>query len=175
MARRLAAALVALIGALILGTGTASAAPGVIQDIAGCHTNRLEPNDDGSSDEVTLGFTANMFDSSFNHVYVNNNGNITVDAPLSKFTPFDFRETGSPSISPFFADVDTSLEGEPGHVDYGPIQYGGKAALCVIWDHVGYFSEHDGQAQHLPGDPRQPGRGRCRHRPQLRLDRVGDR
>src|SRR3954451_3540121 len=102
MAGRLAGALVSLIAALGLGAGTASAAPGVIQDIAGCRANQLEPNDDGSSDPVTLGFTAHMFDSAFNRVYVNNNGNITVDAPLSKFTPFDFRETGSPSISPFF-------------------------------------------------------------------------
>jgi hypothetical protein len=140
---RLAALVVAVTASLAFATSSALAAPGVIQDIAGCHTHRLPAGDDNSSAAVPLGFTAHMFDSSFSSVFVNNNGNLTTDRSLSEFTPFDFRETGTPFIAPFFGDVDTSLEGGIGHVDYGPITFDGKAAFCVIWDHVGYFDEHE--------------------------------
>jgi hypothetical protein len=110
MAGRLAAGFAALLAALVLSAVPASAAPGAVQNITGCQTSALRATDDGSSGQIALGFTAHMYDSAFSDVYINNNGNLTVDAPLSKFTPFDFRETGSPSISPFFADVDTSVE-----------------------------------------------------------------
>jgi hypothetical protein len=124
---------------------TAAAAPGVVQDLPGC-TTALDPNDDGSTDEVPLGFTADMFDTSFDSVFVNNNGNVTVGAELSKFTPFDFRETGDAMIAPFFADVDTSGDGS-GTVHYGQVTggYGGPThpAFCVTWDGVGYYDEHD--------------------------------
>src|SRR4051794_13155803 len=110
---RLAALVVAVTASLALAASSAVAAPGVIQDFAGCHANRLDADDDNSSDAAALGFTAHMFDSTFSSVYVNNSGNLTTDTPLSEFTPFDFRETGSPLIAPFFADVDTSLAGDP--------------------------------------------------------------
>src|SRR4051812_37157914 len=90
----------------------AAAAPGVVQDLDGCRDAQLPPNDDESTvDAVPLGFTANMFDSNFSSVFVNNNGNVTVAAALDEFTPFDFREAGEPMIAPFFADVDTRGDG----------------------------------------------------------------
>jgi hypothetical protein len=137
----LAAPIVALLATLSLFTSTAGAAPGVVQDLPGCRDHQLEANDDESADVVGLGFTAHIFDSSSTQAYVNNNGNITFDQPLGEYTPFDFREANSPSIDPFFADVDTRGDGS-GVANYGTTTYEGHAAFCVIWDHVGYFGSH---------------------------------
>ena len=137
----LAAAIAALLATLSFGTSTAGAAPGVVQDLSGCRDHELPANDDDSTDLVDLGFTANIYDSSFTQAYVNNNGNITYNAPLGEYTPFDFREANTPSIDPFFADVDTTGT-DSGLTTYGTTTYGGKAAFCVIWDHVGYFNSH---------------------------------
>jgi hypothetical protein len=99
---------VLLLVGLMAVPSTAAAAPGVIQNLPGCETNALAADDDNSSPSVALGFEAQMFDTSFDHVYVNNNGNVTVDGSLRQFTPFDFRETGQAMIAPFFGDVDTT-------------------------------------------------------------------
>jgi hypothetical protein len=80
-----------------------------------------------------------MFDTTFDSVFVNNNGNVTMSERLSAFTPFDFRETGRLMIAPFFADVDTRGTGS---VHYGAVTYHGRPAFCVIWDNVGYFNSH---------------------------------
>jgi protocatechuate 3,4-dioxygenase beta subunit len=126
---------------MVLATAApASAAPGVVQDLQGCATNALAPTDDGSSAAVALGFEAEMFDTTFDSVFINNNGNVTVSTSLRSFTPFDFRETGDVMIAPFFADVDTS--GGIGVVHYGPVTYDAQPAFCVIWDNVGYYSAH---------------------------------
>ena len=133
-------ALLALLGTvLVLATGsTALAAPGVVQDLPGC-TTVLPPNDDGSTSLIPLGFEAQMFDTTFDSVFVNNNGNVTMAGALREFTPFDFRETAQPMIAPFFADVDTRGAGS---VHYGQTTYGGQPAFCVVWDNVGYFGSH---------------------------------
>ncbi|HET8949381.1 MAG TPA: nidogen-like domain-containing protein [Solirubrobacteraceae bacterium] len=129
--------------AALAAAAPASAAPGVVQDLPGCRTAQLPANDDDSTEAVPLGFTATMFDRTFSEVFVNNNGNVTVNGALSEFTPFDFRETGDPIIAPFFADVDTSGDAS-GLVNYGQVaDYGGHKAFCVIWDHVGYYNGHD--------------------------------
>jgi Nidogen-like/Carboxypeptidase regulatory-like domain len=139
---RLLAATAGLLATLALGTATAAAAPGVIQDLPGCRTNQLAANDDSSTAVVPLGFSATIFDRSFEGAYLNNNGNITFDDALNDFTPFDFRETGAPFIAPFFADVDTQGGGS-GLMNYGQVaDYGGHKAFCVIWDHVGYYRGH---------------------------------
>jgi hypothetical protein len=92
----LAAATAALLATLSFGTSTAGAAPGVVQDLSGCRAHELPANDDDSTDLVDLGFTANIYDSSFTQAYVNNNGNITFNTPLGEYTPFDFREANAP-------------------------------------------------------------------------------
>ena len=135
---------VVLVGmAALLSTGsTAFAAPGVVQNLPECNANTLAANDDGSTAAVSLGFNAEMFDTGFSEVFVNNNGNVTVGEDLSEFTPFDFRESGQTMIAPFFADVDTRGAGS-GLVHYGQVPlYNGHKAFCVIWDNVGYYSGH---------------------------------
>ena len=60
--------------------------------IAGFGENHLEPNDDESS--VAIDITGifpgglNFFGTVYEALYLNNNGNITFESPLSTFTPF---------------------------------------------------------------------------------------
>src|SRR3954471_21590718 len=50
----------------------------------------LPPNDDESTTTaVPLGFDANFFGTTYNQVFVNNNGNVSFDAPHSDFSPPD--------------------------------------------------------------------------------------
>ena len=57
--------------------------------LPGFTTNVLPANDDESTLLVPLGFTVNYFGLTFTGLYVNNNGNVTFDQPLSEFTPFE--------------------------------------------------------------------------------------
>src|SRR5690242_10501779 len=59
------------------GSGTADA----------CRAAALPHTDDGSSAALTLPFAPNFFGTTVHTVWVNNNGNITFDAPLSDYTP----------------------------------------------------------------------------------------
>jgi nidogen-like/carboxypeptidase family protein len=142
MRRTVVVVLVAM-AALLLTCAPALAAPGVVQNLPECNANTLAANDDGfTGTAVPLGFNAQMFDTGFSDVFVNNNGNVTVGEGLSDFTPFDFRESGQTMIAPFFADVDTRGSGS-GLVHYGQVpSYGGQKAFCVIWDNVGYYASH---------------------------------
>jgi len=82
----------------------------VIRD--GFNTNALAANDDGSTGLISLGVNINFLGENFSQAYLNNNGNITFDAPLSSFTPPDVALPSTAIIAPFFADVDTTLWGE---------------------------------------------------------------
>jgi len=113
---------------------------------AGCQANSIAANDDGSTGSVTLPFTINFFGSEYSSLYVNNNGNVTFDGPLSTYTPFSLQSTNHVIIAPFFADVDTRGAGS-GIVQYGDIaagatEVGGHPAFCVNWVNVGYYSAH---------------------------------
>jgi hypothetical protein len=104
---------------------------------AGFNANTLPANDDGSTGLVNLGFTANFFGLSFTQLYVNNNGNVTFDAALGTFTPFNLTSTARQIIAPFFADVDTRSAGDP--VTYGTGTVGSQNAFGVNWLNVDYF------------------------------------
>jgi hypothetical protein len=121
---------------LALGT---SAQAGPIHD-ADLFTNVLPGNDDGSTELVNLGFTANINGASFTQTYVNNNGNITFLNPLGTFTPSAI-STGSfgPIIAPFFADVDTRGAGSD-PVRYGNAVLGGRNVFGVNYINVGVFN-----------------------------------
>jgi hypothetical protein len=105
---------------------------------AGFDSNTLARNDDGSTGLVPLGFMLNFFGTQYDSLFVNNNGNVTFDFPLSTFTPFDLTTTGRVIIAPFFADVDTRLAGDP--VRYGTGEVGGRPAFGVTWNNVDCFS-----------------------------------
>jgi len=115
-----------------------------VEPLAGCVANTLPANDDESSGQVDLGFTANFFDATYTSAYVNNNGNVTFSGPLTAFTPEPLVGSGIPIIAPFWADVDTTGPGSA-VVGYGQTTFDGHPAFCVDWDGVGvgYFAGHD--------------------------------
>jgi hypothetical protein len=74
---------------------------------AGFVAQAFERNDDRSISVQDIGFEINFFGNRRAAAYVNNNGNITFDAPLATFTPFGLTGTQREIIAAFFADVDT--------------------------------------------------------------------
>jgi hypothetical protein len=114
---------------------------GVPTDLS-CQATEVAPNDDGSGPEVALPFTVNFLGRQFSSLWVNNNGNITFDGPLSTFTPFAMASSTHPIVAPWFADVDTRGPlSQP--VRFGTGSVGGRQAFCVDYDRVGYFNQHD--------------------------------
>lgn len=132
--------LAAAAGALALGAASLPLSAQSYRNNSGFTTNNLPANDDNSTGPVNLGFSANFFGTTYTQAYVNNNGNITFNAPLSTFTPFGLTGGGVPPIiAPFFADVDTRT----GPVlTYGTDVINGHNAFGVDWPGVGYFNEH---------------------------------
>ncbi|MGQ1798923.1 PxKF domain-containing protein [Kocuria oceani] len=117
--------------------------PGAVIRTADCAQNTLAPNDDGSTASVPLPFGVNFYGSSFEKLWINNNGNVTFDGPLSSYTPFGLAGTSAKIIAPFFADVDTRGEGsQPVVYGWGETTYEGHRAFCVNWVNVGYYSGH---------------------------------
>jgi hypothetical protein len=128
---------IGLVTIAILGIASAQAASAAAVR-TGFSGNTLPPNDDGSTSLVDIGFLANFFGVSRNQLYVNNNGNVTFDAPLSSFTPFGLTATNRQIIAPFFADVDTRGAGSQ-PVTYGTGTVDGRNAFGVNYNNVGYF------------------------------------
>jgi len=126
--------LLAFLGLLFACAGPVSAAA----IVSGFDGSTLPPNDDSSTTAVPLGFEIDAFGTRFSSVFVNNNGNVTLDQPLSAFTPFNLLSTDRLVIAPFFADVDTSAAGNP--VTYGAGSFEGRRAFGVNWINVDYFS-----------------------------------
>ncbi|NND73647.1 MAG: hypothetical protein HKN44_01450 [Ilumatobacter sp.] len=112
----------------------------IIDDPA-CTANVLPANDDGSSQLADLGFEIRFGDLTTSTAYVNNNGNITFDQPLSAYTPTALSNIDTPIIAPFWADVDTrNSASEPVRFGWGTTVYDGQPAFCVNWYDVGYYS-----------------------------------
>src|SRR5262249_16153391 len=86
-----------------------------------------------------LGFAVNFFGAPFTGLFVNNNGNVTFDAPLGSFTPFNLNTAGRSIIAPFFGDVDTRRGNV---VTYGSGTVDGHAAFGATWPGVGCFSNN---------------------------------
>lgn len=108
-------------------------------DPDGTYTLALAPNDDGSSPLITLPFSFNFYGTSYNSLYINNNGNITFTAPMGTFSSTAF-PSFQPIVSPFWGDVDTRAGN--GQVVYKIV---GNAltgyAIYINWENVGYYSQ----------------------------------
>lgn len=107
---------------------------------SGFNSSTLPRNDDGSTGLVGIGFLADFFGTPFTAMFVNNNGNVTIDAPQYTYTPYDLTSTGRQIIAPFFADVDTRMNGAP--VTYGAGTVNGHAAFGVTWANVDCYSAY---------------------------------
>jgi hypothetical protein len=119
-------------------TMTASAMAGAIHDTGLFTGNTLARNDDESTGSVNIGFSAKFFSATHTALFVNNNGNVTFNSPLSTFTPFGLTGNSFPIIAPFFADVDTRPLAS-GVTQYGTNTLGGRNVFGVNWIGVGYF------------------------------------
>ncbi|WP_375433637.1 nidogen-like domain-containing protein [uncultured Hymenobacter sp.] len=91
-------------------------------------------NDDGSFGPVALGFTYTLFGTPYTSVYINTNGNITFNAPLSEYSASGF-PISTPMVAGFWADVDTR-PANSGRVWYKIY----PDRLVVTWNRVGYFA-----------------------------------
>ncbi|MDQ6712752.1 MAG: hypothetical protein M3Z28_06130, partial [Candidatus Dormibacteraeota bacterium] len=108
--------------------------------LSACRDNSLPANDDGSTGQLTLPFTANFFGQTFTSLWANNNGNVTFDGPQYIYTPYPLTTTNHSIIAPFFADVDTRGD-HSGLLTYGSAAAspGAPAYFCANWINVGYY------------------------------------
>ncbi|GAB1544710.1 hypothetical protein NUACC21_73860 [Scytonema sp. NUACC21] len=121
--------------------------------LAGFGENILDRNDDSSTGfiDITSVFDVglNFFGTVYNGFYINNNGNITFNAPSNTYTPFAITgNTGIPIIAPFFTDIDTRADAVTSSVggnstgsnlvywDLDPA----NNTVTITWDDVGQFS-----------------------------------
>jgi len=108
---------------------------------SGFDQQTLDRNDDGSSASVPLPFTINFLSNSESALYVNNNGNVSFEKPLSTYSPVNLAQAGVKIVAPFWADVDTRSP-IPGVVQYGTNVVHGHSAFGVDWVNVGYYAFH---------------------------------
>jgi hypothetical protein len=130
---------------LVAGLALTAAAPRAYAAAivpAAFNGSTLAANDDGSTGVVAIGFNIDFFTLVTSNLYVNNNGNVTFDSPLSTFTPFPLSGTSRQILAPFFGDVDT--RGPSALVTYGTGTFDGHDAFGVNWVNVGYFSGSPG-------------------------------
>lgn len=106
----------ALCAGMLAALAACPASATAIRTDAGFASHTLAANDDGSTGRITLPFTISFFGVTYNALWINNNGNVTFNGPLSSFTP-SLSQLRQPIIAPFFADVDT--RGGGGLVTYG--------------------------------------------------------
>ncbi|PKN54141.1 MAG: nidogen, partial [Deltaproteobacteria bacterium HGW-Deltaproteobacteria-14] len=116
---------------------------------AGYGTGIVPKSDDGSSSSIDVSSVfpngIGYFGSTFGSIYINVNGNITFEYPLSTYTPYPFPVTGTPMIAPWFADVDTRSEYGSLNNIYYHFDTAGKR-FVITWYQVDYFAQ-----QHAPG------------------------
>ncbi|HEX8516410.1 MAG TPA: nidogen-like domain-containing protein [Bacteroidia bacterium] len=99
-------------------------------------------NDDGSTNAKTLPFNFCLYGSTYNTVFINNNGNITFGNSITAFSaggfpagPSVFPGNDTVMIAPFWADVDTQ------NPTSGVVHYRITPTHMVVkWDQVGYYS-----------------------------------
>uniref|UniRef100_A0A8C5WEH6 NIDO domain-containing protein n=1 Tax=Leptobrachium leishanense TaxID=445787 RepID=A0A8C5WEH6_9ANUR len=76
------------------------------------HDAETPTSDDGSSPQISFPSPLAVFGNFYPHIYVNNNGFLSFDRPMSDFTPRAFPlQSGGPILAPFWADVDNEITG----------------------------------------------------------------
>jgi hypothetical protein len=111
-------------------------------------SNALAREDDDGSHNAEIGFRINFYGKYYDNVWVNNNGNITFDAPLSAFSPYLIQQNSLPMFAPFFADVDTRYYGDVTRYGKNTLDIGSgnlRNIFCVNWIDVGFYASRNGQ------------------------------
>lgn len=144
------AASVLLVPIVTIASPAAALGPNAIR--AGFNSTTYGGNDDGSypctsgdagvppsctPTAIPLPFTINFYGTNYSSFFLNNNGNLTFDSPLSAFTPFPIAGTNHVMIAPYFADVDTRVGNT---VTFGSGTVNGHSAFAVNWPGVGCFA-----------------------------------
>lgn len=92
-------------------------------------------NDDGSTPPIPLPFPFSFFGTQYNEIYINNNGNVSLDVPVRSYSSTGFPASGFGMVAPFWADVDTR------NPSGGVVYFKSEAhRFTVIWDGVGFYS-----------------------------------
>jgi hypothetical protein len=94
-------------------------------------------NDDGFM-QLSLPFSVTFFGTTYNSLFINNNGNVSFNAGISAFIPTGPTGSSQPIISPYFGDVDTRNPAS------GVVHFQTNTAnqLVVTWDQVGFFNQN---------------------------------
>ncbi|MBK9413900.1 MAG: T9SS type A sorting domain-containing protein [Bacteroidetes bacterium] len=95
-------------------------------------------NDDWSTTQITVPFPFCFYGQQVNFMYINNNGNVSINNPYATFTANSFPDPTYTMIAPFWADVDT--RGATSGIVYYQLTL---THLIVQWENVGYFNSHD--------------------------------
>lgn len=138
--KRSAGALLGLASLLFLAPG--AQAGSLLRNYGGplgFGSNTLPANDDGSTSELNLPFPVNYFGTTYNSIWVNNNGNLTFDRPQSTFTPSAFPGT-RPMLAPYWADVDTRVNNAPNGIVYYTAP--DPNTFVATWPLVGYYNRN---------------------------------
>ncbi len=118
----------------------------------GFGTNTLPANDDSSTSAISIGSIfengLNFYGTTYNSLFINNNGGVSFDQPLSQFTPQTISSASFAAVFAYWADVDTL--GQSGNTSFGGTSQGTNLVyyaldplndrIVVTWDDVGYFS-----------------------------------
>lgn len=112
------------------------------------------PNDDNYYGPVSLGFSINYFGTTYNSIYISNNGLVSFGAGTGSYTPSPLNtEPTPPIIAPYWTDLDSRSD------PLGAIapNTGGSAVYfeqvsstkdVLTWDRLGYYSaNYTGRAQ----------------------------
>lgn len=127
-----------LAAVLLTAAPAALLAQNAVRTNAGFRAAQLPSNDDQSSPAVAIGFPINLFNRNYTQLYVNNNGNLTFNGPLSDFTPDPISLLNQPIVAAYWGDVDT--RSGLGTVYYGRDTVNGRPAFAATYESVGYFS-----------------------------------
>ncbi|HEX6916287.1 MAG TPA: HYR domain-containing protein [Chitinophagaceae bacterium] len=93
----------------------------------------LAGNDDGSTGAINLGFSFDLYGTTYNQVYINNNGNITFGSSYFGYVPSGFPLASRPMIAGFWDDIDTRTCGRVRWKLFG-------TRLVVSYEVVGQYS-----------------------------------
>lgn len=113
----------------------------------GFRTTLLGRTDDSYPSAIALGFTINYFDFNATHIYLNDDGNLTLGGannPIVDFYVEDMYLANKPTIAPFWADSDTTLPAPPDtsysdDIGFGSGVANGRNAFGATFRNVGYF------------------------------------
>ena len=142
---------------------------------SGYGTRVVTAGDDNSSEAVDITSVfgtngLNFYGNQIKRIFINNNGNITFNSPLSNFTPTSIDAgLGTPIIAPFWADVDT--RGNTGNVSPGGTSTGANRVfwnidptnrvVTVTWNDVGFFFQNSTKVNAFQLQLIDSGNGNC--------------